>query len=177
MIKYSDTHCMVCGLKFEDNEQSTTCSRCGFQLPALIGDSEEELNAARGYVVKLAENYRAKYWSSAKLYIEVYNHAVDNNGEVRTLGSEDVFLTETGDFKEGEIKWYGEKFARLTGNISMNVSFGRDGEARTGKTVYIENPAISDFWYVGVKYDGDNKYRIVVGNREKYSASEPFECL
>ncbi len=177
MIKYSDTHCMVCGLEIAENELSTRCKRCGFPFPALIGGSEEEIENAKKNAALYAQDYRSKYWTSAKIYLEVYNHAVDNNGGVRTLGAEDIFLAETKDFREGEIKWHGEKFARLTGNITLKVSYGHDGEKRNVITLAVENPSITDFWNAGVKYEGKDMYRIAIGTPQKFSLSEAFECV
>ena len=159
--------CLVCGLEFSDDV--ARCPRCKFYVPGATDDSEE----SRKIIKDMADEYRRKYWSAAKVFLKVYTNKV-NGDKVVTAKTDELYIGETDKLNKGEILWNGEKFARLYGDCELNVVVDREGEERKTHALYVANPKLSDFWNVGLKKQNDDQYCITVGNNSKYAESEPF---
>lgn len=159
--------CLVCGLELDD--ELVRCPRCKFYVPGATDDSEE----SRKRIKELADEYRRKYWSAAKVFLEVYTNAVKDD-KVVTVKTDELFIGETDKINDGEIAWNGEKFARLHGDCQLNIVVDREGEARKKLKLSVENPKISNYWHVGLKKQSDDRYCITVGSNSKYAESESF---
>lgn len=163
--------CPVCGLELTGLEAA--CPRCTFPNISSASGSEEEKQALE----KLVVEFRRRYWSNAKISLNVYTNRLTDDGEVEVAQTEQITLAKAGDLEPGKILWYPEKFARLFGDCTLNVIVESNDGAREEHSVTLENPRVQDFWSVGVLSDEKMNFRIVIGTEKQYSSSGPIAML
>lgn len=158
--------CLVCSNELTKGEAK--CSRCGFPV---IYFTEED-GAGLKAVKKLAEQYRKEHWANAKVFLTVYQNKMGSNS-VEIEREESILLADLQESRAGEIKWYPENFARLTGDCTLKIAVEYNDGRRESRELKVGNPNTDDFWHVGVKLLDGSRFSLVLGSENRYSESEP----
>ena len=82
--------CPVCGLELTGLEAA--CPRCTFPNISSVSGSEEEKQALE----KLVVEFRRRYWSNAKISLNVYTNRLTDDGEVEVAQTEQITLAKAG---------------------------------------------------------------------------------
>ncbi len=158
--------CLACGQNLGETDQY--CSACGFVVIESVTDDPEVLEAIR----KKAEEYLRARLAKTRVAVTVYQYKdLDSVDKPRT---EDIVLAKGEELKGREILWYKENFARLSGKCRLNLKV----TTTTGKTVThapeLAQPATEGYWRIGIQPQSGLSFRVVVGNVDGYTASEPI---
>ena len=168
----SEKICNVCQSKYD--QQRASCPVCGMANLHIIGDNED----ARNMINKIAVDYKQKKLGDADISIHAFEYE-DKDGELEIKQTHTIHIAKAIDLVYGETYWFSEKFARIEEDRIMDLEVllkEQDGTVNTANLQF-RQPALEDFWYLGVKLIEGFNVVFCIGNKDVYTETESISLI
>ena len=161
--------CCVCGKEYEEKAVGA-CPRCGFPSILMTDDSPEMQEALRQTV----EEYRKQLLGEFSVYVRAYEFEKTSE-ELTEKGERRILIAGSGQLAPGKAVWSDLLFG-VSDELVLSVELEKNEETRAF-TLKMLPPGRKDSWRAGAMLDDELRLRLLVGDEEEPSVSDPVELI
>lgn len=163
--------CFACQSTVEDGRAK--CPVCGFPVIQSVGGNTVEIDRIR----QMARGYIRQWLEGIVIGIASYSYVLENN-KLRQDKAADLDLAQADQLMVGVPVWNDADFANVEeqGVITIHA-FMRKGGIRYAYELQAQLPPITGSCHVGVLLMKGLKARLVLGNPENHTYSQPFSLI
>ena len=163
--------CYACQSKMEEGRAK--CPVCGFPVIQSVEGNTVEIEGVR----QMAKEYMKQWLGGAVIGIASYSYVVENH-KLKQDNIADIDLAKADELVVGEPLWSDIDFTKVDdqGMITVNAFMKKDG-IRYAYELQARLPSNTGACHVGVLLMEGLKARLVLGNKESHTYSQPFSLV
>lgn len=166
----TENRCYACYAKIEEGKAD--CSVCGMPNLKVVGDNEK----AVAMIQKLGEEHRQEKLKGISISLIAYEHErVD--GKLREKATHKVKIADASNLTYQKTFWFGEKFARVDTQRTMDLDLVIDGPTSKKVNFKFKAPKLEDFWRIGICMKEGFCASVKIGNEQAFVETDTFSMI